>query len=55
MAAMTALSPGAGAATTDRSGAEARREAYTTALFVAICLLAVLTALAVMKNVLGGH
>lgn len=46
MAAMTALSPAAGAAPTDGSGVEARREAYTTALYVAICLLAVLTAVA---------
>jgi hypothetical protein len=53
MAVMTALSPGAGAAPTDRSGAEARREAYTTALYVAICLLAVLTALSDRSD--GGH
>ena len=46
MAAMTAPSPDAGAAPTDGSGDEARREAYTTALYVAICLLAVLTAVA---------
>jgi hypothetical protein len=46
MAAMPAPSPGAGATPTDSAGAEARREAYTTALYVAICLLAVLIALA---------
>jgi hypothetical protein len=53
MAAMTALSPGAGTAPTDSSGAEARREAYTMALYVAICLLAVLTALSDRPD--GGH
>ncbi|MBN2622085.1 MAG: hypothetical protein JXA83_01895 [Acidimicrobiales bacterium] len=41
---MSAPSPGAGVTPTDSTGAEARREAYTMALYVAICLLAVLTA-----------